>query len=209
MTAFDEHPIVHQSFAVIDQIVGAHSLSPDVYAVLRRVIHSTADFEFQSLLQCSETAIATAITALSQRCPIITDVGMVAQGIHRVVTHTFGNPVIVAVDQASQARPGETRTETGLLHCCRIYPKGLYVIGNAPTALLALCRQIAQGSVQPALIVGAPVGFINVIEAKQALAQLAVPQIRVDGRKGGSAVAAAIVNALLILAWEWRAPLPG
>jgi precorrin-8X/cobalt-precorrin-8 methylmutase len=170
--------------------------------VVRRVIHSTADFEFQSLLQCSATAIPAALAALSQGCPIITDVGMVAQGIHRVVNQTFQNPVIVAVHQVSQAPPGETRTEAGLLQCCEAYPQGLFVIGNAPTALLALCRQVQSGRVEPSLIVGAPVGFINVIEAKQALAQLAVPQIRVDGRKGGSPVAAAIVNALLILAWE-------
>ncbi len=199
---YKEHPITQASFAVIDAEVGSHPFSPEEYAIIRRVVHSTADFDYCSLV--TMTDLAPAIAAIQQGAPIITDVTMVAQGIAGVVKRTFNNPVIAAVAQATQALPQKTLTETGLLTCCQRYPQGLYIVGNAPTALLALCRQIEQGLVQPALVVGAPVGFIQVLEAKQALAHLDIPQIRVSGRKGGSGVAAAITNALLILAWNQR-----
>jgi precorrin-8X/cobalt-precorrin-8 methylmutase len=210
------HPIMQQSFAVIDQEIGGHSFSAAEYAIVRRVIHSTADFDFQQLLRFSPGAIAIAIAALQQRCPIITDVGMVKQGVANMVAQTFGNPLISAVEQAKEALPGKTRTETGLLKCLQQFPHAIVVVGNAPTALLALCQQIQDQQIQepempansgsavvaPALVIGAPVGFISVVESKSALAATPVPQIRVEGRKGGSPVAAAILNALLVLAWE-------
>jgi len=210
------HPIMQQSFAVIDQEVGDHSFSAAEYAIVRRVIHSTADFDFQQLLRFSPGAIATAIAALQQRCPIITDVGMVKQGVVNMVAQTFGNPLISAVEQVSEALPGKTRTETGLLKCLQQFPQAIVVIGNAPTALLALCQQMQAQQMQnsnslvlaPALVIGAPVGFISVVESKSALAATPVPQIRVEGRKGGSPVAAAILNALLVLAWEQQSEAP-
>lgn len=195
------HPILVQSFAVIDQEFGPHSFSPAEYAIVRRIIHSTADFEFKKWVRFSPGAIAAAIQALPQGIPIVTDVTMVQQGIQTLVHRTFQNPIISAVSQAATPLPGKTRTETGLLRCFAQYPQAIYVIGNAPTALLALCDQLP-APVQPTLVIGAPVGFIAVAEAKAALARTPVPQIRVDGRKGGSPVAAAILNALLILAWE-------
>ena len=198
------HPILEQSFAVIDREIGAHNFTPAEYAIVRRVIHSTADFEFQHLLHFSPGAIEVAISALSTKTPIITDVNMVAQGIVSLAQKTFGNPVIAAIDRAPVSLPGKTRSESGLLACWQEQPQAIYVIGNAPTALLALCERIAATAVQPPLVIGAPVGFISVIESKAALAQTSVPQIRVEGRKGGSPVAAAIVNALLVLAWEQR-----
>ncbi|MBF2029161.1 MAG: precorrin-8X methylmutase [Oscillatoriales cyanobacterium C42_A2020_001] len=190
-----------QSFAVIDREIGAHSFSPAEYAVVRRVIHSTADFEFKDLVRFSPGAIAGAIAALKQQTPIVTDVSMVKHGISTVVGQTFQNPVISAIEQANVALPGKTRTETGILKCLEHYPEAIYAIGNAPTALLALCQQVS-ATCQPALVIGAPVGFIAVEESKVALATTSIPQIRVEGRKGGSAVAAAIVNALLVLAWQ-------
>ncbi len=196
------HPILLQSFAVIDQEMGDHDFSPAEYAIARRVIHSTADFEFKHLLRFSPGAIAAALPALRQGMPIITDVSMVQQGVSSMVSQTYGNPLISAVAQAPTALPGKTRTETGILACLDQFPQGIYAIGNAPTALLALCQQVNQGYAQPTLVIGAPVGFIAVVESKLALAQTVIPQIRVEGRKGGSAVAAAIVNALLMLAWE-------
>ncbi|MEB3360178.1 MAG: precorrin-8X methylmutase [Synechococcales bacterium] len=206
------HPIVQQSFAIIDRELGPHGFTPAEYAIVRRVIHSTADFEFAELLRFSPDGIDRAIAALQSQTPIITDVGMVAQGIRTMVTKTFQNPIHVAVEQVSQGIPGKTRTETGLLTCLDTYPGGIYVIGNAPTALLALCDRLTHSpslltdSQIPALVIGAPVGFVAVEAAKAALAQTAVPQIRVEGRKGGSPVAAAILNALLVLAWEGRSP---
>lgn len=195
------HPILQQSFAVIDREIGPHNFSPREYAIVRRVIHSTADFDFKDLIRFSPGAIDGAIAALRQQVPLITDVTMVKQGITGLVAKTFNNPLTSAVEQAQAALPGRTRTETGMLKCFEAYPQGIFAIGNAPTALLALCSQLP-APLQPALVIGAPVGFIAVEESKAALAQTPVPQIRVEGRKGGSPVAAAIVNALLILAWE-------
>ena len=196
------HPILEQSFAIIDQEIGEHNFSPAEYAIVRRIIHSTADFEFKHLMRFSPGAIATAIAALQQGVPIVTDVGMVAKGVAGMVSKTFNNPLICAVEQASVALSGKTRTETGLLKCWQQFPQGIFVFGNAPTALLAVCTELQNASVTPALVIGAPVGFVSVVESKAVLAQTRVPQIRVEGRKGGSPVASAIVNALIVLAWE-------
>ena len=194
------HPIVAQSFAIIDREVGEHKLDPQEYAIARRVIHATADFEYLKLLRFSSGAIDAGIAAIRSQVPIVTDVTMVKQGISSLVAKTFNNPVIAAVEQAEIAAPGKTRTETGLLRCWSKYPEAIYVIGNAPTALRALCQQLSNSSTVPGLVIGVPVGFVSVIEAKQALAELRVPQISIKGRKGGSPAAASILNALLILA---------
>lgn len=196
------HPIMQQSFAVIDREIGEHHFSPAEYAIVRRVIHSTADFEFKQLIQFSSGAITAGITALHRRLPIVTDVGMVKQGVAGLIAQTFENPLISAVERVSVALPGKTRTETGLIECVQEFPEAIFVIGNAPTALLALCNELSTTAVFPALVIGAPVGFISVLESKAALAQTPVNQIRVEGRKGGSPVAAAILNALTVLAWE-------
>lgn len=200
--SFPIHPIMEQSFALIDQEIGEHNFSPAEYAIVRRVIHSTADFEFKQLIRFSLGAIEAGIAALYRCVPIVTDVGMVKQGIAGLVAQTFGNPLISAVEQAPVALPGKTRTETGLIQCAQKFPGAIFVIGNAPTALLALCTELPAASVSPPLVIGAPVGFISVLESKAALAQTQVNQIRIEGRKGGSPVAAAILNALIVLAWE-------
>lgn len=202
MKALSMHPIMEQSFAIIDQQIGEHQFNQAEYAIVRRVIHSTADFEFAQLLRFSENAIASGISALRQGAPIVTDVGMVKQGIAGMVAKTFGNPLIAAVDQAPVALPGKTRTETGLLRCFEQFPGAIFVIGNAPTALLALCEQLSNSEIKPALVIGATVGFVSVLESKAALAKISIPQIRVEGAKGGSPVAAAILNGLMVLAWE-------
>lgn len=195
------HPIVRQSFEIIDREIGNHSFSLEEYAIVRRVIHATADFEFQHLLRFENDAIACGKRALRDRVPIVTDTSMVERGIVGLVRKTFGNPIVVAIEAATDIRPGETRSQNGLARCFERYSEAIYTIGNAPTALLELCDRIRPDA-RPALIIGAPVGFVSVIEAKQALARADVPQIRSEGRKGGSAVAAAIANALISLAWE-------
>ena len=196
------HPIVEQSFAIIDREVGEHGLNPSEYAIARRVIHATADFEYLKLLQFSTEAIEAGIAALQQGVPIVTDVNMVKQGIVSLVKKTFNNPIISAIDLADVAEAGKTRTETGMLRCWESYPQAVYLIGNAPTALLALCQQLANSKVKPALVIGVPVGFVSVVESKEALLKSNVPYITVRDRKGGSPAAAAILNALLILAME-------
>ncbi|MGB3135439.1 MAG: precorrin-8X methylmutase [Nodosilinea sp.] len=204
MAKLVQNSILEESFALIDQEFGSHRFAPAEYAVVRRAIHSTADFEFKELVVFSEGAIAAALRHITQGGPVIVDVTMVRQGVVGMIERTFQNPLLTAVTAGEPAEAGRTRTETGLLRCLDQYPEALVVVGNAPTALMALCDRIGLGKAQPALVIGAPVGFVAVEASKQRLAQTPVPQIRVDGRKGGSAVAAAILNALLVLAWEQR-----
>ena len=196
------HPIVEQSFAIIDREVGTHDLNAREYAVARRVIHATADFEYLKLLRFSDDAIDSGIAAIRSGVPIVTDVTMVKQGIRSLVSKTFQNQTIAAIDFASTADPGKTRTETGLLRCYARYPNAIYVIGNAPTALLALCDRVKTAQISPSLVVGVPVGFVSVRESKQVLSELNIPQIAIEGRKGGSPAAASILNALIVLASE-------
>ncbi|MEY2984058.1 MAG: precorrin isomerase [Cyanobacteriota bacterium] len=203
-----EHPILLKSFEYIDQRIGRHTLTPQAYAIARRVIHSTADFEFLDLLRFdppvapggSTGVIDIAVQALSQSTPIVVDVNMVRQGVQTLVNKTSQNPLYAAIDYGNPPQAGKTCTESGILHCIERFPQAIYVIGNAPTALLALCEAIADGRAAPAFVIGVPVGFVKVLEAKLALSLQPCPQIRVDGNKGGSSVAAAIVNALLMLA---------
>ncbi|MBE9141706.1 cobalt-precorrin-8X methylmutase [Planktothrix mougeotii] len=194
------HPIQSQSFAIIDQEIGEHSFNSAEYAIVRRVIHSTADFEFSQLIRFSPNGIEQGILALKQRVPIIVDVGMVKQGVANLVAKTFNNPLICAVEAVSTPLAGKTLTETGLIKVVQEFPQSIIVIGNAPTALISLCSLIEQQLVFPSLVIGVPVGFVSVVESKMMLAEMSVPQIRVEGRKGGSPVAAAILNALIVLA---------
>ena len=156
----------------------------------------------------SHDVIAIAIAYLQKGLPIVTDVSMVAQGIRTMANQTFQNPIINALDYAGEPLPGATRTETGVMTLLRQYPNALYVIGNAPTALITLCKWVSQQSDpqnKPAVVIGAPVGFVSVVESKELLNTVDVAQIVVQGRKGGSAVAAGITNALLYLAWQKHA----
>jgi len=189
--------IIDRSFAIIDREIGDCHFTAAEYAIVRRVIHATADFELKDAIAFSKNAIDRAITAIKKGTPIVADTNMVKAGIVTLASKYFGNPVIAAVSEVETALPGKTRTETGILHCCDRFPDAIFAIGNAPTALLALCDR---ESFQPALVVGAPVGFVAVVESKQALAATSLPQIRIDGRKGGSPATAAIVNALIELA---------
>jgi precorrin-8X/cobalt-precorrin-8 methylmutase len=193
----DIHPITTQSFALIDQEIGPHAWSEQEYAIIRRAIHTTADFELKDLFHFSPGAIQAGMTALRQNVPVIVDVQMVAVGIASTLAKAGKPKAYCALDYPGE---GPTQTAGGMLNLSRTYPHGLFVIGNAPTALLALVEQIKSRNVRPALVIGVPVGFVAVEEAKQALAVLDIPQIQVRGRKGGSTIAAAIVNALLHLA---------
>lgn len=112
------HPITEKSFAIIDQLIGNHNLNSLEYAIARRVIHTTADFEYLNLLKFSPNAIEEGMKHLRAKIPIITDVSMVREGIKTMVKKTFNNPIIVAVEQTEEAEEGKTRTETGLLKCC-------------------------------------------------------------------------------------------
>ncbi|NEQ51752.1 MAG: cobalt-precorrin-8X methylmutase [Leptolyngbya sp. SIO3F4] len=200
------HPITAESFAIIDREIGSHNWSAEEYAIIRRAIHSTADFELLDLFEFSDGAVAAGVAALQQRQPVIVDVRMVQMGITGVLKGIGHTSIACALDYVPEdfvplaGSTLTTRTAAGMLALTQQYSTGIFVVGNAPTALLALVEQIRQGLVKPSLVVGVPVGFVAVEEAKQALARVDVPQIQVRGRKGGSPVAAAIVNALAYLA---------
>jgi precorrin-8X/cobalt-precorrin-8 methylmutase len=192
----DLHPITAESFAIIDREIGSHSFAPDQYQIVRRVIHATADFEFKHLLHFSDGATDAGITALTRGMPLVVDVRMVQVAI---AAAAGDHPIFCALDAGAIVTHHRTRTAVGMAALAQQHPEAIFVVGNAPTALLALAEGVRAGTLKPALIVGVPVGFVQVEEAKQALAALPVPQIRSEGRKGGSPVAAAVVNALFTL----------
>ena len=206
MPAYSEHKITLASFEQIDREIGEHSFTAAEYAIARRIIHTTADFEFKQLVKFRHQPVEAAIAALRSSAPIVTDVSMVAAGISTVVKRTWRSTVAVAVQQVpdtvSSGPLHQTRSALGMASCAQSHPNAIVAIGNAPTALIKLCEEVKAGRWQPALVIGAPVGFINVVESKQTLSALTIPHILIEGRKGGSAVAAAILNALMIWAWE-------
>lgn len=197
----DLDPITAASFAIIDREIGSHpwGWTGAEYAIIRRVIHATADFEFKYLLRFSPQAIDLGIRALRQQAPVVTDVGLVAQGIKNHLALRLPNLLINALELAPLEPGLETRSALGMAQALQAYPGALVVIGNAPTALRKLC-ELYPRLPPPALVVAAPVGFVNVVEAKAQLSQLPLPHILIQGRKGGAAAAAAITNALIDLA---------
>lgn len=181
------------------------ALNPILAPVIKRVIHTTADFDYLHTLVFSDHAVEKGVEALKQGVSIVTDTTMAQSGINKRVLKRFGGEVmnfIADPDVAAEAKArGVTRSTVSMEKAASLYRPLIYVVGNAPTALVSIYEQIKAGSmVPPALIVGVPVGFVNVVEAKELILTLDVPYIVARGRKGGSNVAASIVNALLYIA---------
>jgi precorrin-8X/cobalt-precorrin-8 methylmutase len=200
--------IQRESFRIIEAEVGPHHLSPEQWLVTRRVIHTTGDFEYAQLLRFHPAAFAAATAAIGAGEDILTDVQMVRMGIQPLAARRHGLQVRchlgdVAIGEAIKAQ-ASTRTARGILQGLAAGRVGMCVIGNAPTAVRALLAALQETDVEPPrLIIGVPVGFVDAAESKRALANTeTVPWITCEGRKGGSTVAAAIVNALL----EWVSP---
>lgn len=193
--------IERQSFAIIRAELGPDLPPPETADIVLRVIHATADFEFARVLQCSPGAVAAGRAALAQGSAVITDTTMALAGINKksLARHgCTGHCYIADEDVATAALArGTTRSAAAADKAASLYPDGIYVVGNAPTALLRLCELVADGVLRPRLIVGVPVGFVQVEQSKEALMRCAVPWITTVGRKGGSTVAAAICNALV------------
>ena len=170
-------------------------------AVVMRVIHATADFDYAENLAFSEGAVAKALDALRAGCRIVTDTQMAKAGINKTAAAKLGCAVDCFMsdpDVAEEAKArGCTRAQVSMEKAARLGGPVIFVIGNAPTALLTLRSLIDGGKVSPALVIGVPVGFVNILEAKDAILSSSVPHIVAKGRKGGSNVAAAIVNALM------------
>jgi len=195
-----------ESFRIILDELGEHSFSPQELPIVQRVIHATADFEYARLLAFSSTAIENGIQALCSGCKVLTDVKMAAVGISRVHLDRVSSSVRCVIQEAETTSLahslGITRSTAAIRRMSEDLNGAIIAIGNAPTALFELLRLAKDENLKPALVIGVPVGFVNAAESKQALQESELPYITVCGRKGGSTVAAAIVNALLRLTLE-------
>lgn len=199
-----------RSFEIIDrelaERLGGRRLDPGTEPVVKRVIHTSADFEYADTLVFSPGAVDIGVEALRGGCPVVTDTKMAAAGINKRVLGRFGGEVLNFIsdpDVVEEARArGLTRSAVSMERAAARHTPLIYAVGNAPTALVRLYEMLQAQTLDPlpVLIVGVPVGFVNVVESKELIGELDVPHIVARGRKGGSNVAAAIVNALLYLA---------
>jgi precorrin-8X/cobalt-precorrin-8 methylmutase len=174
------------------------------------MIHASGDLELARLVQISAEAVRAGVQAFREGVPIVTDVRMVAAGIQGPVREALGVPMHCFLDADGKAHSpradAPTRCAAAMERAVAALPEAIYVVGNAPTALRVLCAAVRGGAARPRLIIAMPVGFVDVVESKQEALSLPVPVIAVRGRRGGSAVAAAAVNALLALAAEEGTP---
>lgn len=186
---------------------------PETAAVVKRVIHTTADFDYAKNLRFTPGAVQAAVGALQRGAVIVTDTNMALAGISRPGLAKLGCEAVCymadpAVAEAAK-QAGTTRAVAAMHRAAREHPGAILAVGNAPTALLTIAEEIESG-LRPALVIGVPVGFVNVVESKETLfavcEQHGVPAIAAMGRKGGSNVAAAICNALVYSAAEMLDP---
>ncbi len=196
--------IEEKSFEMITEELGEHNYTEEQFKVVQRVIHASADFELGRSLVFHPDAIRAGIEAIRSGKPVVADVQMVQVGISKPRLAKYGGDVRVYISDADvmeeAKRLNTTRAILSMRKAAREADGAIYAIGNAPTALLELIRLVKEGEARPGLIVGVPVGFVSAAESKEELLKLDVPFITNIGRKGGSPVAVATVNALSLLA---------
>ena len=200
--------IYAESFRIIDREVGPHGFGDRQWTVVRRMIHASGDLELARSVVFTHEALEAGVRALVERAPIVTDVTMVAAGINKAGLASLHVPLHCFINEPhvheEAGRRQLTRSYCAMEQACRDFAEGIFVVGNAPTALMAVCEAIRTGAAHPRLVVAMPVGFVSVVESKQEALELDVPVIAVPGRKGGSPLAAAAINALVQLALEER-----
>ena len=193
--------IEKRSFAIITEELGGRTFPEGVAEVVKRVIHTSADFDYADNLCFSPDAVERAKAALEAGATIVTDTNMALAGISKPTLAKLGGRAVCLMadeDVAREAKArGVTRATVSMEHAAKLDGPLIFAIGNAPTALIRLHELIGEGAVSPALVIGVPVGFVNVVESKELFIGGDTPYIIARGRKGGSNVAAAIVNALL------------
>ena len=196
-----------KSFEIIDSEVGTHPFPPDQWPIVRRAIHATADLDLVKVVRFHPEAVARGIEALRRGARILVDVEMIRAGINKKGLERLGGGAIECyisepevVEMAKKS--GGTRAAAAMRWAKERLPGSIVAIGNAPTALLELAQMIEEGASPPALVVGVPVGFVSAAESKEKITETQVPYVIVSGRKGGSTVAVAMVNALIKLALE-------
>lgn len=196
--------IEEKSFQIITEELGPHAYTEEQFAVVQRVIHACADFALGRSLVFHPRAVQAGVAAIRAGRAVVADVQMVQVGISKPRLAHFGSDVYVYIsdpDVAQTARALDTtRAIISVRKAVQIHDGAIFAVGNAPTALLELIRLIKEGQARPSLIVGVPVGFVSAAEAKEELMKLDVPFIANHGRKGGSPVAVAAINALSLLA---------
>ena len=194
--------IERRSFEIITEEL-PHPIDESLAPIIKRVIHTTADFEYADTLCFSDGVLEQALTAIRNGATIVTDTTMAMSGINKRMLAKHGGKVccfIADEDVAEAAKQnGTTRSTESMIKAAKIEEPMIFAIGNAPTALVQLYDMIMEKKISPALVIGVPVGFVNVVQAKELIMQTEVPYIVARGRKGGSNVAAAICNALIYM----------
>lgn len=194
--------IEKKSFEIITEELGEKQLIPGTEAIVKRCIHTSADFDYAENLVFSEHAVEKALEALKEGACIVTDTQMAKAGINKKKLSEYGGEVFCFMSDEDIARTakenGTTRAQASMDKAAGLDKKLIFAIGNAPTALVRLYELIEEGNIKPELIIGVPVGFVNVVQSKELILTLKdVPYIVARGRKGGSNIAACICNALL------------
>lgn len=197
--------IENASMRIIESEIGEHSFSKEELLIVKRIIHTTADFEYKNLVEISKDAIEASKKVFKKSFTIYTDTNMALSGINKIALSKLNGKAIcyVNLDEVHKVakEKGITRSMAALEKACEDNVD-IFVFGNAPTALFKLKELIKSGKANPSLIIAVPVGFVGAAESKENLDELNVPYIRVKGRKGGSTVAATIVNALMYNVYE-------
>ncbi|MBR5509910.1 MAG: precorrin-8X methylmutase [Lachnospiraceae bacterium] len=192
-----------RSFEIITEELGDTKLIPGTELIVKRCIHTSADFDYAQNLCFSEGAIEKAISAIKAGACIVTDTQMGKSGINKRALARYGGEVYCFMSDEDVAeaakRNGTTRATVSMDKAAELDRKLIFAIGNAPTALVRLYELIQEGKLCPELIIGVPVGFVNVVQSKELIMQADVPYIVARGRKGGSNIAACICNALLYM----------
>jgi precorrin-8X/cobalt-precorrin-8 methylmutase len=197
------------SMQMIENEIGTHQYNEKEWPIVRRVIHSTADFDFagKNKIIFHKDAIESAMNALRNGCSIIVDVNGVIGGLNKQNPKDFGNNIVCNISNPEimelAKKEGKTRSQVSMRAATSDIDGGVVAIGNAPTALMEIIQMVKEGVVKPALIIGIPVGFICAAESKDELSKLeGAPFITNIGRKGGSSSASAIINAIFKLIRE-------
>ena len=200
--------IEKRSFEIITRELGDRILDEEKAPLIKRVIHTSADFEYADTLCFSDDVIAKALKAIRSGASIVTDTQMGRAGINKRSLAKYGGQVYCFMsdeDVAAEAKKnGTTRAVASIDKAAAMDQPLIFDIGNAPTALIRIYELVKEGKLSPALVIGVPVGFVNVVQSKELIMETEVPYIVARGRKGGSNVAAAICNALLYMIDEKR-----
>lgn len=194
--------IEERSFEIIGEEMGPHNFSDRELKIVKRVIHTTADFQYKDLIYIREGAIDSALEILKKGTTIYTDTNMAASGINKNALKKLNSKVECFVAREDVAQIAKDRGITRSMAAVeKAVDEGVefFVFGNAPTALFKLIELTKQGKANPKFIIGAPVGFVGAAESKEEIEKLDVPMITIRGRKGGSGIAACIVNALMYM----------